>query len=332
MQSENTEGFDYADNSLLNSVRRDLSQGTQSPHCLSCWRAEAAGGRSRRHSVIDEHDVLDEHVVLQSLDINVTWACNLACVMCGPGWSSTWAKELSMPATRLIDLGRSHQQHNRWMSRMDFSQIARVHFNGGEPLLNHNHRAVLERMAASGSLSRAAVSYNTNGTQIPDESVLDLWQQARLVKIYFSIDATGRAFEYIRYPASWNQVQDNIMKMLDVVPSNVMFGLTTTVGSYNVFEIADVWSWFDSNLATNREGDRSDFGWQPANGFDLSCLPAHIRERAAHALPTVLEFDSLRKELAYHAKPNDDWQGILDSIDRRRATNWRQALRVATYY
>ena len=140
MNLETSHTFDFVHNDFLGEIRRDLSSGIQSPECDSCWRIEAAGGRSRRHSVMEEYDQPDCQVDLQSLDINVTWACNLACVMCGPTWSSTWAKELSLPATRLIDLGRSHQRSNDWLDRMDFSRISRVHFNGGEPLLNHDHR------------------------------------------------------------------------------------------------------------------------------------------------------------------------------------------------
>lgn len=332
MRAENTAQFDFASNQFLNRIRRDLAGDIRSPQCHSCWRTEAAGGRSRRHSVLDECHGQSNDPVLKSLDINVTWACNLACVMCGPTWSSTWAKELAMPTTRLEDIGRSHQRNNHWLQIIDFSQISRVHFNGGEPLLNHDHRSVLESMVSSGSLSGAAVSYNTNGTQFPDRSVLDLWQQARLVKIYFSIDAVGPAFEYIRYPANWHQVRDNMLRMRDQLPSNVMFGFTATVGCYNVFEIADVWSWFEANLATNREGDRSDFVWQPANGFDIGRLAAPIRRAASQMLPEVTEFDSLRQELSYESEPNDDWQKIFARIDRRRGTNWRQALRVATYY
>jgi len=187
-------------------------------------------------------------------------------------------------------------------------------------------------MAQAGSLDQAAISYNTNGTQIPDRSVMDLWQQARLVKIYFSVDAVAKAFEYIRWPASWNQVARNIEQMKADCPSNVMFGINATVGCYNVFEMAAVWSWFDRELATNREGDRSDFVWQPANGFDVGNLDHHLRDRAAQSLPAVPVFDSLRKELSYPGETDDAWHDAFDQIDRRRGTNWRQALRVATYY
>lgn len=327
------ESFSFVSDSNLMRLRESSTKSIRSPECNKCWRTEELGGRSRRHSVIDEYRDFTPGQTLTSLDINVTWACNLACVMCGPQWSSAWAKEIGARKDDLKKLGRQDQKNNSWLDRIDFSQVQRVHFNGGEPLLNNSHKSVMQRMLSEGSLSRAAISYNTNGTQFPDQQTLDLWSRARLVKVYFSIDAIGDAFEYVRYPASWKAVEQNILKLKSVAPGNVMFGFNVTVGCYNILEFRSVWRWFCDNLATNREGDASDFCWQPSNGFDPRWI---IEDVKCQVIDTLRDRETFGSLIAYlentQIHESDAWMNKLDTIDNRRKLNWRVALKIGKYY
>lgn len=324
--------FGFQTDSKLSQLRSLADCGERSPVCNKCWSIEDLGGRSRRHTVIEHSTDRDSTARLTSLDINITWACNLACIMCGPQWSSTWATELGYENHGRKELGRQDQNKNSWIDLIDFADIQRVHFNGGEPLLNHAHKNVMLKMQAQDSLSEAFVSYNTNGTQVPDQQTLDLWAQARLVKIYFSIDAVGPAFDYIRYPASWTAVQHNILHFLSCVPSNVMFGLNVTVGCYNVLELRSLWEWFENHFFTNREGDLNDFCWQPSNGFDPDCLGVSARHAALQLIQDLPVFADLVKKLEKPTSRRDIWIQHLDALDQRRGTNWRKTLRIATYY
>lgn len=282
--------------------------------------------------MLDEYGDSQFAASLTSLDINVTWACNLACVMCGPRWSSSWAKEIGVRRDDLENLGRQDQKHNAWIDHVDFSQLRRVHFNGGEPLLNNNHKIVMQRICDTGNLMNVAISYNTNGTQIPDSETLDLWSQARLVKLYFSLDAVQGAFEYVRYPAIWKNVQENILFIKDTAPSNVMLGINATVGCYNVLEMASVWRWFCENLATNREGDASDFCWQPSNGFEVGKLTVEAKQAATRQLQNIEVLQDLRAQLLLPSSDDDRWIEHFERLDQRRGTNWRRALNIDTYY
>lgn len=323
--------FRYDRNEFLASIRQDMETGNRPKACDRCWQIEDSGGRSRRHSRLDDRSFISYHPQLRSVDVNVTWACNLACVMCGPAWSSSWARELVTEHADLEHMGRHSIKKNRFLKLLDLSAVDAVHFNGGEPLLNHEHLKVLEKMATQGTLETAAISYNTNGTCYPDSETIALWNKSKSVKIYFSIDAVADAFEYIRYPASWNQVNENIMRMKKSLPGNVMFGVNATIGAYNVFEIVDVLDWFYKNLDTNREGDTSDFVWQISNGFD----PGNLNDRAKAAAIIHLEpYEIFQPLLAIISAgyQKDDWISTLGKIDGRRNTNWRQVLAVATYY
>ena len=324
--------FNFRTNGDLQRIRDESLSGVKSPECRRCWQAEKISGMSRRTQVITEYppDISDD-AEIQSLDINVTWACNLACVMCGPKWSSTWAKEVG--DIDLADIGRASLPSNPYMDTLDINHVRRVHFNGGEPLINHNHTDVLKRLDSKNLLDQLHVSYNTNGTIYPGKDVIDLWSRAKLVKLYFSIDAIGPQFDYIRYHGDWAQVRDNIARMVRELPSNVMFGVNLTVGCYNIFEIIDVVDWFDSELATNREGDPSDFTWNIANGFDITELNTRAKDAAISRLTSHRYFDGLASALLEKYQCRDDsWIQHFEEIDQRRGTNWRQVLAVANYY
>lgn len=103
---ESTKGFNFSNNMYLQNLRREISQGNKPDACCMCWNAEAVGHKSRRQSAIEFYQIEygDQSVVLEGLDYTTTWACNLACIMCGPQSSSTWANELSMTKDELKKL------------------------------------------------------------------------------------------------------------------------------------------------------------------------------------------------------------------------------------
>ena len=70
-----------------------------------------------------------------------------------------------------------------------------------------------------------------------------------------SLDGVGPRFEYLRWPASWNQVTDNLLELKQSVPSNVMFLIEETVSIFNLFYMAELDDWAKQNFSTNREGD-----------------------------------------------------------------------------
>jgi hypothetical protein len=326
--------LNFQSNTALTALRQDFDNSIRSEDCHRCWRLEDLGAESRRKNMIDEYHTRDTAVELKSLDINVTWACNLACVMCGPQWSSTWSKELGTNETELKQLGRKSQKANPFMDQLDLTQLERVHFNGGEPLINNNHLDVLQRLHNCGSLSKTVATYNTNGTVFPSDAVIDMWKQAKLVKLYFSIDATDQAFEYVRWPAKWLGVENNIKHMIDTLPSNVMFGLNVTVGCYNIFEITDVWNWFNETIRTNREGDPTDFCWQLAYNYDIKQLPHNAKIDAIARLSAIDTYQGIVSHLQAHINYNatQDWTEQLTRIDSRRGTCWNKILTIGKYY
>lgn len=327
--------FDFNTSAHLTQLRQRFDRGEKPRECDRCWQAEDLGSKSRRQSAIEFFQLpeIDRSVVLQRIDYNATWACNLACVMCSPVSSSLWAKQKNLSKNELSTIGRYFQNQNNFLDTLVVTNIKRIHFNGGEPLLNNDHVDMLIKLEQHDVLKNTEISYNTNGTIMPSKKEIDLWSRARLVKLYFSIDAIGPAFEYVRWPGVWSQTCKNILDMKTDLPSNVMFGFNSTVGCYNLFEMEDVWNWFDQNISTNREGDESDFCWQFANNFDLKYLSVDIKNRARDQLKSISVLGGIVRylESQIEHKENSDWMRYLSDLDSVRGTSWMDSLKIAKY-
>ncbi len=330
---EPADTFDFASSPYLNRYRQQFDRNERAPGCHRCWQAEDVGLRSRRQSAIEFYNMpVDRTVLLQGIDHSATWACNLACIMCSPFSSSTWAAELATTQQELHRIGRSFPKYNSYLNQLNLTNIRKLHFNGGEPLRNNEHVVLMTKLANQGDFGQVLLSYNTNGTTMPSAKTVDMWSRARAVRIYFSIDATDAAFEYIRYPAKWAEVADNMIRMREELPGNVMFGINATVGCYNVFETVDVLRWFKQNLATNREGDASDFTWQSSQGYYIKYLSERAIIAVTEYINTVPELSSLATYIHSERDTSDAWISRLDQIDQRRGTNWRQTLKIGQYY
>lgn len=333
-RNELSNAFDFKTSPYLTDLRQKFNQGQRPSECNRCWNAEEVGHKSRRLSAIEFYNTApDTQVQLESIDYSATWACNMACVMCGPYNSSLWASELNYNNDQLIDIGRKFQNDNNVLDRLDFKHVKKLHFNGGEPFLNNHQLSLLEQLEQQDVLKNTFISYNTNGSIFPSEKIVDRWQRSRLVKLFFSIDATGSAFEYIRWPGKWNQVSANIQRMREQLPGNVMFGLNVTVGNYNLLELLDLVDWFNTSIATNREGDASDFNWQVANNFD----PGNVTDEIKKQVIEQLQNNSLMAGIVKYIKSvpthcNSDWIKVFEDNDKKRNTNWRTSLKIGKYY
>lgn len=332
---ESSEEFDFKTSPYLNFLRNEFDQGLKPKACDRCWKVEEHGHKSRRLSAIQffQSTEPDRTVQLQSIDHSATWACNLACIMCGPNNSSLWATQENLNKNDLIQLGRMFQKSNNILNTFDLAYIKKIHFNGGEPMLNNDQTDLLSKLEKQKVLHNVFISYNTNATVMPSKKIVDLWRQAKLVKIFFSIDAVDLAFDYIRWPGKWSEVTDNMLKMKQQLPSNVMFGFSCTVGAYNVLEIHKVYDWFEKNMKHNREGDASDFCWQLASNFDVKSLPRHVKYEAISRLESIMEFSGLVSLLKSTINYAEDkiWLTTLAHLDRKRNTDWKKSLEISNF-
>ena len=258
--------------------------------CNACRVAESAGIGSRRlgaNQWYEDNGYDNSEVELIRLDYWVGDTCNLRCAICGPENSSAWKQELNVPSK----LKKSVTNH--FWKTMDLTTLRWVHFNGGEPLLSKTH---VEFLQALPNKDQIHINYNTNATILPDQTLLDLWQQFKLVQVDFSIDDVEQRFEYQRYPANWKQVTNNLQWYIDNAPHNCMFAVNTTVSILNHANLDKLNLWLTNNFYVSRFTD-------PIAHRQQFAIELFALDGATERIHQIKQF--------------------LESCDARRGTDWR---------
>jgi sulfatase maturation enzyme AslB (radical SAM superfamily) len=289
-QIQPAETIDFENNEYLQGIRDQASADNFPAACVNCKNAEDAGLTSRRHGSNNwykDNDLYNNTVELVRMDYWTGDVCNLACVICGPHYSSTWKQELGLPT----ELKKSTS--NQFWKTLDLSKIQFIHFNGGEPLLSKEHVKFLHTIEHK---QQVCLNYNTNATVLPSAELLDLWQQFKLVQLDFSLDDIGERFEYQRYPAKWQQVMDNLQWYVDCAPHNCMFAVNTSVGILNHNNLDNLSSWLTKNFKTTRFTD-----------------PIEYRQQLTVGMFALKDADKRKSSII----------ATLDLIDQRRGTDWR---------
>jgi len=239
--------IDYTD------LRQQLLDGEQPIGCNQCWNNEKNNVKSKRQNDayvyrdkifdIDYNDTKTSK--LASLDIKINKTCNLSCRMCSPNWSSKWANEVarnkeSYPQFSSLPLVKHEWTDTNgskvWKDLEEItSDLAYITFSGGEPLLDKTHSSMLQYFINKQRSSYISLHYNTNAT-IFASNLIPLWSSFKQVELSFSIDNTGKKFEYERYGESWKTIVDTIKKYKNVREAVINLNVWSTVTTLNILD------------------------------------------------------------------------------------------------
>lgn len=340
---------DFVNNEYLSEIRKIYADGQAPVACDACWQLEKLNYQSYRRgeilSQISHQQLVYSTPVLTNLTYNCENVCNLKCIICGPRYSSLWKqdyKKLGYPIWTATE-SKTKTKHNTIFSELDFSKLEKIHFQGGEPFLTTDHKKILQKACDDGSINNVVVSYNTNGTVLPDQETIELWKQAKLVKIYFSIDSVGDSFNYVRFPADWKQVESNIIDgFFKIADLNIVFSIGPTVNITNIFYLGDIINWVEKNIACNLQGDPTDIYINPTGNLsrggkvlNLRNLGQDLQQQALAYLSKFQHHKSIPpiiNSLSVVSKNPDNWIEYLDQVDHVRSTDWRKALPQLSQY
>jgi sulfatase maturation enzyme AslB (radical SAM superfamily) len=288
--------------------------------CYSCRSNEEAGIASMRTGTLKMFGKKETLSGPQRLDLMFDIGCNLACRSCGPKSSTYWQKHL---IDNNISFVAPHpeskvKQMIDVLNTLDLTNLELVVFSGGETLLGSGYWAVAEEIAklSSNSKEKITLSFQTNGTQKIHEKYYKIIERFQLIKLNISLDGIDQQFEYLRWPASWNQVVDNIFKLKETLPVNTMFLIEETVSIFNLYYRERLANWAKENFSTNRLGDITNHTSHNAFGiFSLdnvtheylaalpddtkSLIPPSWKEnpaQIAHMIQQITKFDKIRGE------------------------------------
>lgn len=173
------------------------------------------------------------------LDYRPSHVCNLKCRMCTPFSSTLFEKEVKENPELLewLQLPNSHidsfDEFTDYINGMTFKKIKLL---GGEPTIEEKAIEFLEKID-----KKIPLQITTNGTNLNKkfQSILSSFDD---LKINFSIDGTGKTYEYIRTNANWNKTSKYVETAItNKIAKEFCFNIVLT--PYNIFNIIDLLEW-----------------------------------------------------------------------------------------
>lgn len=226
----------------MKKLRLNMLSNIKSPICTKCYEMEDSGipsYRTRHNEYFKDHtDLINLTAIDGTVDPNVKFIdvrfsniCNLKCRTCYHELSSSIAAEEGRKVIMIKALP------NYDIFEKQYSNIERIYFAGGEPLLMNEHLDLLQNLIIRGFSKNISLDYNSNITNLEfkGNSFKELWQEFKNVRISASIDAVGKRGEYIRHGCEWSTIEENI----NILSQYVSVNLSLNASALNVASIID---------------------------------------------------------------------------------------------
>lgn len=239
------------------SLLAALDAGIQHHACRVCWDIENSGGKSlrMRENKRLEEVKLDWYTMPNTIDLNLSNTCNIKCRTCSVIASSAWtAEEKALPNQSNKDLSclmRILKERVRPLNddlikiREFMTDVTTINAYGGEPMLVKELWDLLA-MFTDEELKNMTLHMNTNGT-VYDERKLSILKKFKFIDLNVSIDGIGPQFEYLRHPAKWSEVEENLNKFLVVSAQNEWkIIVCVTISALNVYYLPEIMGYFES--------------------------------------------------------------------------------------
>jgi organic radical activating enzyme len=284
-------------------IREDLNNGIRNSACKSCWEEENAGRKSKR--------LRDNEIYLKSLELggkpfnglakfelNLGNNCNIKCRTCAPQISSTWMKEdyelnhskLSYKeyAERMRVFHQSYDDESVFWEDLknNLVNIRQFDFYGGEPFLSKKMWEILSICVEKDYAKDIELHYNTNGTTWPEDKI-SMFKHFKGVNLSFSIDGIEEQFEYMRFPAKWNEVLENMNKAKELSQTlkTLKISWCITLSTLNIYDLPKTINFYYDNFPS--------FGFylnlvHGPRHYNISTLPTEIKDKIIQHINNVV--------------------------------------------
>jgi MoaA/NifB/PqqE/SkfB family radical SAM enzyme len=236
-----------------------MDSGEQIPECSACWNEEQSGKESKRlrDNKNFKDTELDKSMLPLVLDLSMGNLCNIKCRICSPKHSTPWVAEVeklnpgSIPKLFFQTLTESFDYNNDYFWK-DIAtllpNVIKYDFAGGEPFFIEKHWDIVKSAVENNWSKTQHIHYNTNGTIFPSKYI-NLLEEFQIVDIQISTDGVGKKFEYMRNPAKWSKVENNIQMFLDAKAESKttwVLGVCISISAFNVYDFFETFEHYAS--------------------------------------------------------------------------------------
>ena len=280
---------DYLQSKFLSEIKNKMLSGDSNiADCSLCYKSEQATGVSMRTAALTDYKLFSEkhyekimkhYGYLEAsypkiFELHVGNLCNLKCLTCRPEDSSSFLSEnkiLKISNHSQKDFNISEDIVRKIVDDCVKNKVEVLDLRGGESMMSPLVKNILlsyDKETVKGITLRV----QTNGT-ILDDDWREIFDKFSSIEIMVSIDAYGDDNHYIRYPAKWNDINQNIQYFQTI--ENIKIYINCTVSNLNFLVLPKLLQWADDNkifvklfqLATPQE-------------FQITNMPANLFEQA----------------------------------------------------
>ena len=182
---------------------------------------------------------------LNHFDLRLGNSCNLKCISCWPGISSSLGEEAKeMEQQGIVPLHSVPKEINvNWFDDttskkiLEYEPIAEIYFTGGEPMMVKHMDSFLEKLDKN-----TMIRFNTNCT-LWNPKIEKLLRKFKTVSMSLSLDATDKRIDYIRYGSNWNIIKENAKRYADFCYVDI----SPTISVLNAHFLNEIYEYGDRN-------------------------------------------------------------------------------------
>ena len=315
------ERSDFLENIKARMISHDME--FINDNCRECIEVENLGDISARQHIqkrVDSDNKYNKYNIgkFNKIDYRPDNLCNLKCRMCSPGSSSLIEEE----QVKLKYIEPIVQRDTADILTFDLSDTKSLAILGGEPTVNPKVFPLLDKLIDEKLNETIQLQYTTNCTSV-NEPWMKRIRQFPMVHINLSIDAAGKAYEYIRTGAQWDKVKNNIPKIIKLSEEETDYDIQMVVQTHSFAIIED---WFEYFLQFPTE----NINMTPLQGYagKLNCMPDHIKKQKIRYLES---FNHPTARMAIKHFEIDQYNPV--EADRySRQTSWLDHVRGTSIY
>lgn len=283
--------------------QRMLTPGSKLPECTDCIELEKKNATSDRQHFAERFKDYDLEYNIDTgtqynkpidFDLRPGNLCNLGCRMCSPVSSSQLSKEFKNNKEDFYKVYQKDRGEYKfyvdyedgcdWDYEENLQYIGqslltgktnRIKFLGGEPTIMPGVLSLMDFMIDH-NLTDTELFFTTNCTN-ENKKFMEKLNKFKNLHFHFSIDGINKTLEYIRWPANWRKVNDNIQTF-----SKHKAECNITIQAYNIHNLKDFLYWVKS---LNTVGLNTVELTQP-RWFSYTVLPLDYRNKYLEQLYT----------------------------------------------
>lgn len=232
----------------LKQIRRDMLDNKFPNNCSDCYVKEQhhkttnfdnISNRLYHIKILKDSPFKlyqDEHKFeLQQMDLRWRNTCNFACVYCDPVFSSVWAKFEGVPDK----MTNKSMDETFLFVKQNIKNLKTIYMAGGEPFLIKENLKIIDIIQKENP--DLLLRINTN-LSILTPKIYKQLQKLKNVHWIVSAEATGKKFNYIRWPGNYQTLIQNIKK-IQQLPHKVSINMT-----WNLLCVSNIIDFIDDML------------------------------------------------------------------------------------